>query len=208
MCEFIVCKRRKNAKNGMLDSDDDEDELVNRGVQTDISGESGVSDVLTKAGLKYYDERPSYSFDTLMDTYSDHNDDMSFNYDDTPKRSSAKKTLVSALKQPAPPARSRGRGTSATTKRSAARIDSDDDEIEILEEKKASKGRGRPPAAKAGRMDARELVKVEYSSESGRPKRSTASKRPNYQALAGDDDDDYPPSNYKRQSNSNSSESL
>ncbi|ODN02788.1 hypothetical protein Ocin01_03865 [Orchesella cincta] len=218
-----VCKRKKNAKNGLADDSDEEEELVNSSTQTDVSGDSGVNDVRTKAGLKFFDERPerperpSYSFDDAsMDTYSDHNDDMSFSNtydndkDDTttsfstpksepPKRANAKKTPAStssssSSKQPS----KRGR----PSKRPAKYDEFSDDDIEILEEKKTNKpkGRGQPPA-KSSRMDARELVKVEYNSDAmaGRPKRSTAAKRPNYQVLAGDDDDEYS-SGYKRSS--------
>jgi len=217
-----VCKRRKNAKNGLADDSDEEEELVNSSTQTDVTGDSCVNDFRTKACLKFFDERPerserpSYSFeDASMDTYSDHNDDMSFNntydtHDDTaasfstpksdpPKRSNAKKTPAasasssSSAKQPS----KRGR----PSKRPSKYDEFSDDDIEILEEKKTSKqkGRGQPPA-KSSRLDARELVKVEYNSDSmtGRPKRSTAAKRPNYQLLAGDDDETY--SSHKRSS--------
>ncbi|CAL8112826.1 unnamed protein product [Orchesella dallaii] len=211
-----VCKRRKNAKNGLAEDSDDEEELVNTSTQTDVTGDSGVNDVRTKGGLKFFDERPerpSYSFDDAnMDTYSDHNDDMSFNntyetHDDTstsfstpkselPKRAYVKKTPASTSStSSAKQATKRGR----PSKRPSKYDEFSDDDIEILEEKKTNKpkGRGQPPA-KSSRLDARELVKVEYSADSmtGRPKRSTAAKRPNYQVLAGDDDDEY--SSHKR----------
>lgn len=215
---FLVCKRKKNARNGMYDSDDEEEELVNKGVQTDVSGESGVSDLPTKAGRKFYDNLPSFSHDDSnnMDTYSDHNnDDFNFGstYDNddsnsyTPKadkkansRKSSTPSYASNAKQPAK--NSRGRPSAA---KRPAKFDESDDEIEILEEKRSNKPKGRAPPAKSPKVDARDLVKVEYSGDSGRPKRSTAAKRPNYQALAGDDDDDYS-SSYKRISSNSGSD--
>lgn len=182
--------------------------MVNKGVQTDVSGESGVSDLPTKAGRKFYDP-PSFNFDDSnnMDTYSDHNDDLNFNstsYDNddystskattsAPKRSYNKKATTPSSTSNS----KRGRPTTSTKR--AAKYDESDDELEILEEKITNKSRSRAPPAKSPKVDARELVKVEYTS-GGRPKRSAAAKRPNYQMLAGDDDEDFGSSSYKRQS--------
>ncbi|CAL8119605.1 unnamed protein product [Orchesella dallaii] len=187
----------------LKDDSDGEKKLVKTSTQTDVIGYSGLNYVLTKGALKSFDERPLYSFDgAKMDTDSDHNDDMTFNnnerHEDTstssytpnsepPMRANVKKTPASATSSSsAKQTTKRGR----LTKRPSKYYELGDDKT--LQKNKTNKPkRRRQPPAKSSRLDARELVKVEYKSMTGRPKRSTAAKRPNYLVLCEDDDDEY-----------------